>query len=178
MPVFTDTSRSPRPGEVNGKEYNFVSRELMEEQIARGEFLEFGEYKGNLYGTSLESVKSIIRSGLTCIINPHYQALKMLRTPDIKPYVIYIKPPPFDLLKSTRNAAFAMSTFDETNSRGFTDDEFNEILRSSKRIEFLYDHWFDETIVNDDFKMALEQLLEADHKLKTEPLWAPAAWLL
>jgi len=45
----------------------------MEEQIARGEFLEFGEYKGNLYGTSLESVKSIIRSGLTCIINPHYQ---------------------------------------------------------------------------------------------------------
>ncbi|XP_008181814.1 MAGUK p55 subfamily member 7 isoform X2 [Acyrthosiphon pisum] len=171
------TSRSPRPGEVNGKEYNFVSRELMEEQIARGEFLEFGEYKGNLYGTSLESVKSIIRSGLTCIINPHYQALKMLRTPDIKPYIVYIKPPVFDILKSTRNAAFAMSTFDETNSRGFTDDEFNEILRSSKRIEFLYDHWFDEVIVNDDFKLALEQLLEADHKLKTEPLWAPAAWL-
>ncbi|XP_050419756.1 MAGUK p55 subfamily member 7 isoform X4 [Adelges cooleyi] len=171
------TSRSPRSGEVNGKEYNFVSRELMEEQIARGEFLEFGEYKGNLYGTSLESVKSIIRSGLTCIINPHYQALKMLRTPDIKPYIIYIKPPPFDELKSTRNAAFAMSTFDETNSRGFTDDEFNEILKSAKRIEFLYDHWFDETIVNDDFKMALEQLLEADQKLKTEPLWAPAAWL-
>lgn len=71
--LLVDTSRSPRPGEVNGKEYNFVSRELMEEQIARGEFLEFGEYKGNLYGTSLESVKSIIRSGLTCIINPHYQ---------------------------------------------------------------------------------------------------------
>lgn len=71
--LFSDTSRSSRPGEVDGKEYNFVSRELMEEQIARGEFLEFGEYKGNLYGTSLESVKSIIRSGLTCIINPHYQ---------------------------------------------------------------------------------------------------------
>lgn len=44
----------------------------------------------------------------------------MLRTPDIKPYIIYIKPPQFDILKSTRNAAFAMSTFDETNSRGFT----------------------------------------------------------
>lgn len=44
----------------------------------------------------------------------------MLRTPDIKPYIVYIKPPPFDTLKSTRNAAFAMSTFDETNSRGFT----------------------------------------------------------
>lgn len=44
----------------------------------------------------------------------------MLRTSDIKPYIIYIKPPSFDTLKSTRNAAFAMSTFDETNSRGFT----------------------------------------------------------
>lgn len=44
----------------------------------------------------------------------------MLRTPDIKPYIIYIKPPPFETLKSTRNAVFAMSTFDETNSRGFT----------------------------------------------------------
>jgi len=44
----------------------------------------------------------------------------MLRTPDIKPYIVYIKPPTFDILKSTRNAAFAMSTFDETNSRGFT----------------------------------------------------------
>lgn len=44
----------------------------------------------------------------------------MLRNPDIKPYIVYIKPPIFDILKSTRNAAFAMSTFDETNSRGFT----------------------------------------------------------
>jgi len=44
----------------------------------------------------------------------------MLRNPDIKPYIVYIKPPIFDVLKSTRNAAFAMSTFDETNSRGFT----------------------------------------------------------
>lgn len=44
----------------------------------------------------------------------------MLRTPDIKPYIIYIQPPPFDTLKSSRNAAYAMSTFDETNSRGFT----------------------------------------------------------
>lgn len=61
----------------------------------------------------------------------------MLRTPDIKPYIVYIKPPPFDVLKSTRNAAFAMSTFDETNSRGFTVSIFlwrNNINLSYKNV--------------------------------------------
>lgn len=58
----------------------------------------------------------------------------MLRTPDIKPYIIYIKPPVFDILKSTRNAAFAMSTFDETNSRGFTVS-----VRWKKKCNILYE---------------------------------------
>lgn len=44
----------------------------------------------------------------------------MLRIPQLKPYIIYIKPPSFDILKETRNAAYARSTFDENNSRGFT----------------------------------------------------------
>lgn len=44
----------------------------------------------------------------------------MLRTPDVKPYIVFIKPPEFESLKETRNSAHARSTFDETNSRGFT----------------------------------------------------------
>lgn len=44
----------------------------------------------------------------------------MLRIPQLKPYLIYIKPPEFDILKETRNACYARSTFDENNSRGFT----------------------------------------------------------
>lgn len=44
----------------------------------------------------------------------------MLRTAEVKPYIVFIKPPEFSALKETRNAAFARSTFDETNSRGFT----------------------------------------------------------
>lgn len=62
-----------RPGEVNGKEYHFVSREEMEKEIAAGRLIEFGEYKGNLYGTSSESVKSLVNAGYVCILNPHYQ---------------------------------------------------------------------------------------------------------
>lgn len=57
---------------------------------------------------------------LTIVLIVDWQALKMLRTPQLKPYIIYIKPPLFDELKESRQAAHARSTFDETNSRGFT----------------------------------------------------------
>ncbi|XP_066581182.1 MAGUK p55 subfamily member 7 isoform X2 [Prorops nasuta] len=171
------TSRPPRPGEVDGKEYHFVSREKMEEDIDVGKFIEYGEYKGNLYGTSAESVSSLVNAGYVCLLSPHYQALKMLRTPRLKPYIIYIKPPRFEILKETRNEARARSTFDGSNSRGFTDEEFHEILHSAARIEFLYSHLFDEVIVNGDLSIAFEQLVNAIHKVKSEPLWVPASWV-
>ncbi|XP_012523280.1 MAGUK p55 subfamily member 7 isoform X7 [Monomorium pharaonis] len=171
------TSRPPRPGEVNGKEYHFVSRKNMEEDIESGKFIEHGEYKGNLYGTTSESVSSLVDAGYVCLLSPHYQALKMLRTPQLRPYVIYVKPPTFEVLKETRNKARAMSTFDENNSRGFTDEEFEEILHSAERIEFLYSHIFDEVIVNADLSMALEQLINAIHRVMSEPLWVPASWV-
>ncbi|XP_012267024.2 MAGUK p55 subfamily member 7 isoform X4 [Athalia rosae] len=171
------TSRPPRPGEIDGKEYFFVSREKMEEDIALLKLIEYGEYKGNLYGTSGESVKSLVNAGYVCLLSPHYQALKMLRTPQLKPFVIYVKPPRFDILKETRNEARARSTFDETNSRGFTDEEFHEMIHSADRIEFLYSHLFDETIVNADLSMAFEQLVGAISRVETEPLWVPASWV-
>lgn len=100
----------------------------MELDITAGKFIEHGEYKGHLYGTSGESVKSIVNSGCVCVLSPHYQAIKALRTPQLKPYIIHIKPPQFDELKKTRTSARALSTFDETNSRGFSvsfDNFFN-----------------------------------------------------
>ncbi|XP_023029207.1 membrane palmitoylated protein 7-like protein metro isoform X1 [Leptinotarsa decemlineata] len=171
------TSRPMKPGEENGKEYFFIPREQMEEDIEAGKFIEFGEYKGNLYGTSAEGVKTIVNNGNVCILNPHYQALKMLRTPQLKPYVIYIKPPSLEVLKETRNAYHARSTFDVNNSRGFTEEEFNDIMKSAARIEFLYEHFFDETIVNADLAVAFRQLLAAANRLETEPLWVPASWV-
>ena len=67
------TTRSVRPGEIEGKDYYFISRETMEEDVAAGKFIEYGEYKGNLYGTSVESVLSLINAGYVCILGPHYQ---------------------------------------------------------------------------------------------------------
>lgn len=92
----------------------------MQEDIDAGKFIEHGEYKGNLYGTNAESVTCLVDAGYVVVLSPHYQALKMLRTAELKPYVIYIKPPGFQVFKETRNESRARSTFDEANSRGFT----------------------------------------------------------
>ena len=109
-----------RTGEVAGREYIFVTREKMDADIEAGKFIEHGEYKGHLYGTSAESVKSIVNAGCVCLLSPHFQAIKALRTVQLKPFLIHIKPPEFDELKRTRTEARAKSTFDESNARGFT----------------------------------------------------------
>lgn len=67
--------------------------------------------------------------------------------------------------------------FDKLCRFAFQDDEFNEIIKSSRRIEFLYGHWFDEVIVNADLLVAFEQLLQVVHKIENEPLWVPASWV-
>lgn len=118
--IFLDTSRSARPYEVPGREYLFVGRDKMEADIQAGKFIEHGEYKGHFYGTAADSVKNITQNGCVCIISPHYQGLKALRTPQLKPYIVHIKPPAFDELKETRNNARAKTTFEETSSRAFT----------------------------------------------------------
>lgn len=171
------TTRPIRQGEVPGREYIFISREKMEADVSAGKFIEHGEYKGHLYGTSAESVKSIVNAGCVCILSPHYQAIKALRTVQLKPFMIHIKPPSFDVLKETRTSSRAKSTFDETNSRGFTDEEFQDMVKHGERIDFLYGHYFDEEIVNDDLAIALEKLVNCVQRAENEPLWAPASWV-
>ena len=68
-----DTSRQSRPGEIHGKDYFFDSREQMETDIAAGKFIEHGEYRGNLYGTSVDGIRDFVQAGYQPIISPHYQ---------------------------------------------------------------------------------------------------------
>ncbi|XP_035782248.1 MAGUK p55 subfamily member 7-like isoform X4 [Anopheles albimanus] len=171
------TTRPMRPGEVAGREYLFVTREKMEADIESGKFIEHGEYKGHFYGTAADSVKTIVNAGCVCVLAPHYQALKSLRTAQLKPYIIHIRPPSFEELKKTRTKARARSTFDETNSRGFTDEEFNDMIKSDERINFLYGHFCDDQIENGDLTEAFEKLVTLANKCESEPLWAPAAWV-
>ncbi|KAG8190130.1 hypothetical protein JTE90_026698 [Oedothorax gibbosus] len=170
------TSRPPKDYEEEGKEYYFVSRDVMEQGIHIGKFVEYGEYKGNLYGTSLESVFSIVRSGRVCILNPHPQALKLLCTAELKPYIIFVKPPPFEMLKETRNSA--QSSFDENYSRGFTDRELQDIIDNSWNIERVYGHRFNAILVNEEINKSFKEMMVLVKNLESEPQWAPTNWVL
>lgn len=64
-----DTSRPPREGEEDGKGYHFASREQMEVDIKAGQYLENGDFEGNLYGTKVDSIRDIMRSGKMCILD-------------------------------------------------------------------------------------------------------------
>ncbi|KAM7284164.1 MAGUK p55 subfamily member 7 isoform X3 [Ixodes scapularis] len=172
------TSRPAKPWEVDGRDYYFVSRALMEQEIRQGRFVEHGKYRGNLYGTSLDTVRAVVNSGFVCVLSPHPQALKMLRTAELKPFVIFIKPPSLEVLKETRNRACARSTFDENCSRGFTDDEFHDILYLGHKMDFLYGHMFDRTIVNEELSHAFHELMTVLKEIEAEPQWVPASWVV
>ena len=59
----------------------------------------------------------------------------------------------------------------------FQDDEFHAMLKSGERIERLYGHWFDLTIVNEDLNIAFEQLVRAVRRLDQDAHWVPASWV-
>lgn len=77
--IYADTSRQPREGEENGKGYNFASREEIEADIRAGKYLEHGDYEGNLYGTKVDSIREVMRSGKMCLldVNPTVRAAKL-----------------------------------------------------------------------------------------------------
>lgn len=67
--LFKDTSRPMRELEEDGKAYHFTTREAMEADIRHHRYLEYGELNNNLYGTKLDSILSIVRSGKMCVID-------------------------------------------------------------------------------------------------------------
>lgn len=76
--MISETSRPQRELEENGKSYWFVDRETMEREIREHKFLEYGEHNGHLYGTSLDSIRDIIRQGKMCVLDcsPSVRVLK------------------------------------------------------------------------------------------------------
>ena len=69
----SDTSRQRKDAEVDGQDYHFVPRHVFESDILGHKFVEYGEYEKNLYGTSLESIRSVVNSGKICVLNLHPQ---------------------------------------------------------------------------------------------------------
>ncbi|XP_029444155.1 guanylate kinase isoform X2 [Rhinatrema bivittatum] len=93
------TTRKPRPREVNGKDYHFVTREEMEKAIKAGEFLEYAEFSGNMYGTSKAAVHSVQAKNQICILDIDMQGVKNIKKSDLNPIYITVLPPSVAVLE-------------------------------------------------------------------------------
>ncbi|XP_067111571.1 MAGUK p55 subfamily member 6b isoform X1 [Osmerus mordax] len=167
------TSRRPRDDELDGNSYSFVGRPEMEADVRAGRFLEHGEYDGNLYGTKMDSIHEVVDTGRTCILDVNPQALKVLKTAEFMPYVVFIAAPEFETLKSMHKAVVDAGI----TSKQLTDVDLRRTVDESARIQRAYSHYFDLTIVNDNLDHAFEILQAAVDKLCSEPQWVPVNWV-
>ena len=140
------TTRSPRPGEIDGKDYYFISRSKFEQLLAEGEFLEWAEFAGNYYGTPREAVLNQIHFGKLVVLEIELEGARQIRTSFPSAFSIFILPPSFDELeKRIRSRA---QDSEEAIAR--------RLLRAQEEIQAADE--FDIQIVNDDFETALNDI--------------------
>ncbi|KAL0969740.1 hypothetical protein UPYG_G00231650 [Umbra pygmaea] len=161
------TTRSRRDVEVNGRDYHFVSRQAFDMDSTAGKFIESGEFEKNWYGTSTDSVRQLINMGKICLLCVHTQSLKTLRSSDLKPYIIFIAPPPQERLR-------ALLAKESKNPKP---EELRDIIEKAREMEQNFGHLFDAAIVNTDQDKTYQELLRLINKLDTEPQWVPSSWL-
>ncbi|XP_022068866.2 guanylate kinase [Acanthochromis polyacanthus] len=93
------TTRNPRPGEENGRDYHYVTREVMQAGIDNGDFIENAEFSGNMYGTSKAAVQDVQAKNLICILDIDMQGVRNIKRTDLNPIYISIQPPSMEILE-------------------------------------------------------------------------------
>jgi guanylate kinase len=143
---ISHTTRAPRAGEVNGREYHFVSKEKFEAMIAAGEFLESALVHGNYYGTSQAWITEQRRAGNDILLEIDWQGAQQVRRVFSDAIGIFILPPSFETLVSRLNTR--------------AQDAPDVIARrlSAAREEIGHVAEFDYVIINDKFGEALQDL--------------------
>ncbi len=93
------TTRAPRPGEVNGQDYYFLSREEFLSRVAAGEFLEHEDVHGNLYGTLRTVVDEALAKGETMVLDLDVKGAASIKRHYLDALTIFIKPPSLEILQ-------------------------------------------------------------------------------
>ncbi len=149
---ISQTTRNPRPGEVHGVNYFFVTREEFENSIKNDEFLEWAKYSDNYYGTNKNQVLSALNSGSDVILEIETKGAKKImdKFPDC--ITIFLKPPNFNELEKRLRGR---NTEDEETIQKRL-HEVKKELELSKNYKY--------TIENDEVENALEKLQKIYNK--------------
>ena len=140
------TSRAVRPGESDGVDYNFVSRERFEAMAAAGEFLEWADVFGNLYGTRLADTHALLQAGDDVVLVIDVQGARKVRQRGLVTTAIFVMPPSFEVL--------------EQRLRGRSKDSEAAIQRRLQvaRQEVASYVEYDFVVINDDVTAAVDHL--------------------
>ncbi|CDS40665.1 peripheral plasma membrane protein CASK [Echinococcus multilocularis] len=157
------TTRAPRKDEVYGKNYYFVTQEEMMRDITNNEYLEYGTHEQAMYGTKLDTIRQIHAAGLIAILDVEPQALKVLRTAEFAPCVIFIAAPDLNTIFSDLNCP--------------NDGSLERLARESQLLEQHFEHFFDMKIVNNDMEETIKKLQTGIEGLQTRPQWIPVTWV-
>ena len=151
------TTRAPRPGETDGRDYHFVERQRFEAMLTDGEFLEHAEVYGNFYGTSKGSISRDLNAGHhDILLEIDWQGAAQVRQHFPQAASIFILPPSFSALR-TRLAG-----------RGQDSDEVIERRLAAAAHDVAHAEAFDYIIVNDDFDHALQDLVAITRSIRLE----------
>lgn len=152
------TTRKPRKGEVDGREYFFVSREKFEANIKEGKFLEYAEFVGNYYGTPIDEVKKQMSLGNEVVLEIEIDGALQVREKMKDAVFVFIAPPSIDAL------------YDRLKGRGTeTDEVIAERIEKAKR-ELTLAYKYDYIVINDTVDNAADRIMaiiRAEHA-KTE----------
>lgn len=140
------TTRTPRPGEVDGQDYCFVSRKQFQAMIAEDAFAEWAEVHGNLYGTALKTLEEARKNGIDLVLDIDCQGALKLKEHFEGGVYTFILPPSMAELR--RRLESRSSDAQEVIER--------RIVRAAEEIREA--RWYDYIIINDVFESAFEEL--------------------
>ena len=152
------TTRPPRPGETDGREYHFLSRDEFDDRIDRGEILEWAEYGGNRYGTLRSEVVPILERGSNVLLDIENEGGKQIRASFPEAVLIFIRPP--DLRELEVRLRGRGDTSDRDIERRLSVAE-EQIIEA----ETIYDH----IVLNDELDTAIGRVLDILAELKPDP---------
>jgi guanylate kinase len=140
------TTRRPRPGEVDGREYHFIAEDTFKRMVAAGEFLEHARVFDHFYGTSRAEVAAKLARGTDVLLEIDWQGSRQIRALEPAAVAIFLLPPSLDAL---RRRLVSRAQDDQATIERRMRDALSEISH--------YDE-YDFLVVNDDFARALAEL--------------------
>ncbi|KAK6457049.1 guanylate kinase [Scheffersomyces xylosifermentans] len=146
----SNTTRQPRAGERDGIDYHFTTVEDFKKAINENSFIEWAQFSGNYYGTSIKAVKDVVETGKICLLDIDMQGVKSVKKTDLNARYLFVGPPSIDTLR------------ERLVGRGTETEESIEkrISAASAELEYSKTGAHDKIIINDDLDRAYKEFKE------------------